>query len=98
MELDTAKRTHTLLRVDADVSILDDLKWSLNRWYEVMAKEYSGRKVLRLAKAVVEWVQDSVWPERPFVWMIEQAVDYTRPCDILPYGIGDRMALSPRVY
>ena len=43
---------------------VDDLNWLLECGYEVLAKEYSGRGVLRLAKTVVEWVQDPVWSER----------------------------------
>lgn len=79
LQLDAAKRARTILRVDAGAGTLDDLNWRLSRGYLVMAKEYSGRRVLRLTKTVTEWVQDPVWPERSFGWVTEQAVGYVRP-------------------
>src|SRR5258707_3166852 len=79
LELDAAKRARTIIRVDAGAGTLDDLNWLLARGYEVTAKEYSGRRVLRLAKTVTEWVQDPVWPERSFGWVTEQALGYVRP-------------------
>jgi hypothetical protein len=44
-----------------------------------MAKEYSGRRVLRLAKTVTEWVQDPDWSERSFGPVPEPTTDYVRP-------------------
>jgi hypothetical protein len=79
LQLDAAKRARTIIRVDAGAGTLDDLNWLLARGYEVVAKEYAGRRVLRLAKTVVEWVQDPVWPERSFGWVTEQALGYVRP-------------------
>jgi hypothetical protein len=79
LELDAAKRARTIIRVDAGAGTLDDLNWLLARGYLVMAKEYSGRRVLRLAKTVTEWVQDPVWSERSFGWVSEPAVGYVRP-------------------
>ena len=78
-ELDATKRARTIIRVDAGAGTLDDLNWLLSRGYEVVAKEYSGRRVLRLAKTVTEWVQDPDWPERSFGWVTEQALGYARP-------------------
>ncbi len=79
LELDAAKRARTMIRVDAGAGTLDDLNWLLARSYKIMAKEYSGRRVLRLAKSVVEWVQDPEWSERSFGWVSEPATDYVRP-------------------
>jgi hypothetical protein len=79
LQLDAAKRARTIIRVDAGAGTLDDLNWLLARGYEIIAKEYSGQRVLRLAKTVVEWVQDPVWPERSFGWVTEQALGYVRP-------------------
>ncbi len=79
LQLDAAKRARTIIRVDAGAGTLDDLNWLLARGYEVIAKEYSGQRVLRLAKTVVEWVQDPVWPERSFGWVTEPATGYVRP-------------------
>src|SRR5256714_6447524 len=79
LHLDEAKRARTIIRVDAGAGTLDDLNWLLARGYLVMAKEYSGQRVLRLAKTVTEWIQDPVWPERSFGWVTEQALGYVRP-------------------
>jgi hypothetical protein len=79
LQLDAAKRARTIIRVDAGAGTLDDLNWLLARGYEILAKEYSGQRVLHLAKTVVEWVQDPVWPERSFGWVTEPATGYVRP-------------------
>jgi hypothetical protein len=79
LELDAAKRARTLIRVDAGGGSVDDINWLLARGYEVLAKEYSGRGVLRLAKTVVEWVQDPVWSERSYGWVTESPTNYVRP-------------------
>ncbi len=78
LQLDEAKRARTIIRVDAGAWTLDDIKWVRARGYLVMAKEYSGRRVLRLAKTVSEWVQDPVWSERSFGWVTEPATGYVR--------------------
>src|SRR5438552_7538778 len=79
VQLDAAQRARTIIRVDAGAGTLEDVNWLLARGYEVVAKEYSGQRVLRLAKTVVEWIQDPVWPERSFGWVTEQALGYIRP-------------------
>src|SRR6266571_2343157 len=79
LELDAHKRARTMIRVDAGAGTLDDLNWRLSRSYKLMAKEYAGRRVLRLAKTVVEWVQDPEWSERSFGWVSEPATDDVRP-------------------
>ncbi len=79
LQLDEVKRIRTIIRVDAGAGTLDDLNWLLARGYEVIAKEYSGRRVLRLAKTVTQWVQDPDWPERSFGWVTEPPTGYIRP-------------------
>ncbi len=79
LQLDEAKRARTIIRVDAGAGTLDDLNWLLARGYEIMAKEYSGRRVLRLAKTVTTWIQDPDWSERSFGWVTEPPTDYVRP-------------------
>ena len=79
LQLDAAKRARTIIRVDAGAGTLDDINWLLARGYEVLAKEYSGQRVLRLAKTVTEWVQDPDWSERSFGWVTEPATGYVRP-------------------
>jgi hypothetical protein len=77
--LSEAKRARTIIRVDAGAGTLDDLNWLLARGYEVVAKEYSGRRVVRLAKTVLQWVEDPVWSERSFGWVSEPPTGYVRP-------------------
>ncbi len=79
LHLDEAKRKRTIIRVDAGAGTEHDLNWLLLRGYEIMAKEYAGKRVLRLAEMVTEWVQDPDWPERSFGWVTEPAVGYVRP-------------------
>ncbi len=79
LELDETKRARTIIRVDAGSGTLDDLNWLLARGYEIMAKEYSGQCVLRLAKTVTAWVQDPEWSERSFGWVSEPPTGYVRP-------------------
>ncbi|EFH87959.1 transposase [Ktedonobacter racemifer] len=79
LQLDDAKRRRTIIRVDAGAGTEDDLHWLLSRGYEVMAKEYSGRRITRLSQTVKEWVQDPTWSERSFGWVSEEAAGYVRP-------------------
>ena len=79
LQLDEAKRRRTMIRVDAGAGTEDDLNWLLARGYEIMAKEYSGRRIVRLSKTVTEWVQDPTWSERSFGWVSEPATGYVRP-------------------
>jgi hypothetical protein len=79
LQLDEAKRVRTIIRVDAGAGTLDDLNWLLARGYEIMGKEYSGQRVVRLSKTVSEWVQDPDWSERSFGWVTEPPTGYVRP-------------------
>ncbi len=79
LQLDEAKRARTIIRVDAGSGTLDNLNWLLARSYEVMAKEYAGQRVLRLAKTVTAWVQDPDWSERSLGWVSEPPTGYVRP-------------------
>jgi Transposase DDE domain group 1 len=79
LQLDEAKRTRTIIRVDVGAGTEDDLNWLLTRGYEIMAKEYSGRRIVRLSKTVKEWVQDPNWSERSFGWVSEPATGSVRP-------------------
>ena len=79
LQLDEAKRSRTIIRVDAGAGTIDDLNWLFARGYEVVAKEYSGPRIRRLAGTVTEWVQDPNWPERAFGWVSEEASCYLHP-------------------
>jgi len=79
LHLDASTRACTIIRVDAGAGTLDDLNWLLSRGYEVVAKEYSGQRIRRLAGTVTSWVQDPDWPERSFGWVSEPPAGYVRP-------------------
>jgi hypothetical protein len=74
-----AKRWRTIIRVDAGARTEGDLNGLPSRDYAIMAKEYAGRCIVRLAKTVDEWVQDPNWSERSFGWVSEPATGYVRP-------------------
>jgi hypothetical protein len=58
LQLDEPKRRRTIIRVDAGGGTIDDLNWLLGRDYEVVGKEYSGKRIKRLVGTVNQWVQD----------------------------------------
>jgi hypothetical protein len=95
LQLDEAKRARTIIRVDAGSGTLDDLNWLLARGYEIMAKEYSGQRVLRLAKTVTEWIQDPDWSERSFGWVSDPLLAMSVPSSALPCAVADKTAPSP---
>ncbi len=89
LHLDETKRTRTMIRVDAGAGTLNDLNWLLSQGYEIMAKEYVGKRVLRLAETVTAWVQGPDWSERSFSWVSYRApeqYDIDVQTDI--YGLG----------
>lgn len=79
LRLTEVKRARTIIRIDAGGGTQDDLNWLLSRGYEIIAKEYSGKRVLRLAETVSEWVQDPDWPDRSFGWVTEEPIGLVRP-------------------
>lgn len=79
LELDAAKRTRTLLRIDAGGGSLGDVNWALSRGYQILSKEYSGRRARRLADSVTRWVDDPDEPGRQVGWVEVEATEYVRP-------------------
>ena len=79
LELDAARRACTLIRVDAGGGSVDDLNWLLERGYQVLAKEYSGKRARKLAATVVDWVDDPRVPGRQIGWIAGAAPEYVRP-------------------
>ena len=79
LQLDEAKPAQTIILVDTGSGILNDLNWLLARGYEIMAKEYSGRRVLCLAKVVTVWIQDPDWSKHSFGWVTEPSTGYVCP-------------------
>ncbi len=79
LELDATRRARTLMRVDAGGGSVDDLNWLLERGYQVLAKEYSGKRAHKLATTVTEWVDDPRVPGRQVGWVPGVAAEYVRP-------------------
>jgi hypothetical protein len=79
LEVDAPRRTRTLIRVDAGGGSVDDLNWLLGRGYQVLAKEYSGKRAHKLAATVGEWVDDRRVPRRQIGWVPGDAAEYVRP-------------------
>ncbi len=78
LELDAARRTRTLIRVDAGGGSVDDLNWLLGRGYQVLAKAYSGKRARKLATTVTAWVDDPRVAGRQIGWIPEAAPEYVR--------------------
>jgi hypothetical protein len=79
LELDVGRRARTLIRVDAGGGSVDDLNWLLGRGYQVLAKEYSGKRAHKLAATVATWVDDPRVPGRQIGWIPGSAPEYVRP-------------------
>jgi hypothetical protein len=79
LELDAARRARTLIRVDAGGGSVGDINWLLERDYQVLAKEYSGKRAHKLAATVVEWVDDPRVAGRQVGWVPGAAPEYVRP-------------------
>ncbi len=79
LELDEVRRARTLIRVDAGGGSVADINWLLTRGYQVLAKEYSGKRAHKLAATVVEWVDDPRVVGRQVGWVLGAAPEYVRP-------------------
>ncbi len=79
LNLDAARRSRTLIRVDAGGGSVDDLNWLLGRGYPILAKEYSGKRARKLAASVATWVADPRVPGRQVGWVPGATPDYVRP-------------------
>jgi len=79
LELDTAKRSRTLVRIDAGGGSLDDVNWLLTRGYHLPCKDYSASRAQRLAQSVQTWVDDSQVEGRQVGRVSLPAPEYVRP-------------------
>ena len=78
LALDAARRAQTLIRVDAGGGSVGDLNWLLGRGYQLLAKEYSGKRAHKLAATVVDWIDDPRVPGRQIGWIPGAAPEYVR--------------------
>lgn len=81
LELDAARRAQTLIRVDAGGGSVGAINWLLGRGYQVLAKEYSGKRAHKLAATVEQWVDDPRVAGRQLGWVPGTAPEYVRPVD-----------------
>ena len=78
LELDSAKRQRTIVRIDAGGGSVEEINWLLERDYQVIAKDYSGQRAHKLAKSVKEWVDDPQIANRQVGWVETPATAYVR--------------------
>jgi hypothetical protein len=76
LDLDAAKREHTLIRIDAGAGSIADLNWLLMRGYFVVTKDYSTARARLLAAQVRDWVVDPQDGERQVGLVPIPASDY----------------------
>ncbi len=79
LDLDAAKRSRTLVRIDAGGGSLDDVNWLLTRGYHLHCKDYSATRAQRLAQSVQIWVDDSQVEGRQVGWVCLPAPEYVSP-------------------
>jgi hypothetical protein len=78
LDVDQAKRAHTLVRVDAGGGSVDDVNFLLARGYQVLAKDYSSARSARLAASVATWYDDPKLAERQVGWVSVPPSGYVR--------------------
>lgn len=76
LDLSPEQRKRTVWRMDGGSGADDELRWLLERGYQVMAKGYSNRRAEALATQVGRWdpYQDNTW-----LGEVPPPVDYGRP-------------------
>lgn len=79
LELDAESRARTIVRVDAGGGSLADVNWLLSEGYQLLVKEYSGKRATKLAGSVTTWLDDPQVPGRQVGWVTAQASEYERP-------------------
>lgn len=79
LELDAAKRSRTIVRIDAGGGSVSEINWLLDRGYQVHGKDYSGQRAQKLAQTVTNWVDDPRIEGRQVGWVSEEASAYMRP-------------------
>jgi len=78
LELSAVKRARTIVRIDAGGGSVGELNWLLARDYQVLAKDYSGQRAVKLARSVERWVDDPRIAGRQVGWVTEPASAYSR--------------------
>ena len=79
LDLDADSRARTMVRVDAGGGSLADVNWLLAQGYQILIKEYSGKRAAKLAGSVTTWLDDPQVPGRQVGWVTAAADEYARP-------------------
>ena len=79
LDLDAASRARTIVRVDAGGGSLADVNWLLAQGYQILVKEYSGKRARNLAGSVTTWLDDPQVSGRQVGWVTAAASEYARP-------------------
>ena len=79
LDLDAASRARTIVRVDAGGGSLADVNWLLTQGYQIIVKEYSGKRARNLAGSVITWLDDPQVAGRQVGWVTAAASEYARP-------------------
>ena len=80
LELSQSKRARTIVRIDAGGGSLEAINWLLSRDYQVIAKDYSGARAVKLAESVTRWVDNPRIEGRQVGWVEELAACMSGRC------------------
>lgn len=78
LDLDRARRSRTVLRIDAGGGSLADVNWLLARGYQIHSKDCSLQRAAGIAPSVKEWFADPLHPGRQIGWATCGRLDYER--------------------
>jgi hypothetical protein len=73
LALTRARRSRTIVRVDAGGGTLAHVNWVLARGYPFHGKEYHSQRARKLAASVTRWIPDPRLPERQVGWVEAEA-------------------------
>lgn len=78
LDLDRAKRSRTVLRIDAGGGSLHGVNWLLKRGYQIHSKDCSLQRAAGIAPTVQQWFDDPLHPGRQIGWATCGRLDYER--------------------
>jgi hypothetical protein len=79
LSLTAEQRKRTILRVDSGGGSVDDVNWTLERGYAVLAKDYSAKRAAKLSQTVTRWYADPKEAGREVGWVEAPPSEYVRP-------------------
>lgn len=79
-EFDHSQRKRTLYRLDGGAGTDKNLRWLLQKEYQILSKGYSGKRACALAKRVQRW---DAFDETSWLGHVEPTFDLGRPVQVL---------------